>query len=243
MHPFKAYLRTACQQLLGFPNYLFLFSVWNIARIRWGGYEKEFIHFLRLLPSHGTVLDIGANIGIMTTLLAKKANALTVYAFEPVPENIRAMKKVIRFHRLSNVKIFSNALGDSNSMEQMIMPVIHHAKMQGLSHVVEPADKKKQGQIFSIPMRRMDDMAELQELEEITAIKIDVENFEYYVLKGGQGVLKKHRPLVFCELWGDGRRALCIDLMKSLDYRVAIYHQGKLIDFDGQPAINFFFIP
>lgn len=243
MHLFKDYIRTGCQQLLGFQNYLFVFSLWNIARIRWGGYEKEFIHFLRILPSNGTVLDIGANIGIMTTLLAKKANASTVYAFEPVPENILALKKIIRFQRLSNVKIFANALGDSNSMELMIMPVINHSKMQGLSHVVEPADKKKQGEIFSIPMRRMDDMAELQELEEIAAIKIDVENFEYYVLKGARELLKKHRPLVFCELWGDDRRTLCIDLMKSLGYRVAIYQQGKLIDFNGQPAINFFFLP
>ena len=207
-----------------------------------GGYEKEFSYFVRMIPSEGTILDIGANIGIMTTMLAKKCNAAAIYAFEPMPENVRALEKVIRFHRLKNVQIVATALGDRNGMVQMIMPVVNHSKMQGLSHVVMSAEQQ-QGEIFSVPIQRMDDMPALQALEKITAIKLDVENFEYYVLKGGWGILNKHKPIVYCELWDDERRELCIDFMKKMGYRTKVYRKGELVDFDGHSSISFFFLP
>lgn len=239
----KDLIRTGCQKLIGFDNYLFIFSLINITRIRTGGYEKEFRYFAGMIPGEGAILDIGANIGIMTVTLAKKCHKANVYAFEPIPQNIRALERVINHYQLNNVQIFPTALGDENGEVKMLMPVMKHSKMQGLSHVMETIDEQEIGEIFSIPMQRMDDMPALKALAKISAIKIDVENFEYYVLKGGQVLLAKHRPLIYCELWDTDRRTLCIEFMQHLGYQVKIYYKDGLVNFTGQPAINFFFLP
>lgn len=239
----KDFIRAACQNLLGFDNYLYIFSLVNYQRMRTHIYEKEFLYFMNMLPGEGAILDIGANIGVMTIALAKSKPHSTIYSFEPVPANLKAIKRVIRFYQLTNVEVFPIALGDENSMVKLVLPRKKKARMHGLSHVIRQDEAIEQGEVFSIPMQRMDDIAALNAQINITAIKIDVENFELYVLQGGRELLKKHRPLIYCELWDNSRRPLCLGLIKELGYRVMIYYQGRLVDFTGQKTINFFFLP
>lgn len=238
----KDILPSLGQKLLGFDNYLFIFSLFNITRMQAGGYEKAFCHFADMIPGDGAILDIGANIGIMTVTLAKKHPESVIYAFEPITPNRKALERVTRFYRLKNVNIFAQALGDENGEIAMIMPRVGGSKMQGLSHVIESAEQEE-GEIFTIPMQRMDDIPELAAIPKISAIKIDVENFEYFVLKGGEALLRKHHPLVFCELWNNERRALCFAMMNRLGYSVKLFDGGKLADFKGENALNFVFLP
>ncbi len=239
----KDLIRMGCQKLMGFDNYLFIFSLINITRIQMGGYEKSFQYFINMLPGEGVILDIGANIGMMTATMARKYNKANVYAFEPIPQNISAINRVLHYYKLNNVVLFPIALGNENKEVKMIMPTVHCTKMQGLSHVQETDDGNEPGEIFCVPMQRLDDIPALRVLNRITAIKIDVENVEYYVLMGGKDLLAKHRPLVYCELWNDDRRLHCIRFMQQLGYRVKLHENGHLVDFAGQPAINFFFLP
>ena len=239
----KDLIRMGCQKLIGFDNYLFIFSLINITRIQMGGYEKAFQYFINMLPGEGVILDIGANIGVMTATIARKYNTANVYAFEPIPQNIAAIKRTIRYYQLNNVVLFPIALGNENKEVKMIMPTVQGSKMQGLSHILETDDGKEPSEIFFVPMQRLDDIPALQLLTRITAIKIDAENFEYYVLMGGKELLAKHLPLVYCELWNDDRRSHCIRFMQQLGYRVKLYDKGQLVNFTGQPAINFFFLP
>jgi ubiquinone/menaquinone biosynthesis C-methylase UbiE len=73
------------QKILGFNNYLFIFSVFKILTLRFDRKENDFFYFLRLLPENAIVLDIGANIGIMSVHLCKNVKKGMVYAFEPIP--------------------------------------------------------------------------------------------------------------------------------------------------------------
>lgn len=240
----KNVLRNLCQKLLGFDRYLFLFSLLTIFRIRFLGHEKEFRFFTGMIHDNGAILDIGANIGVMTTILAKKYPSSIIYSFEPLPANCTALKKVIDFYQLSNVKIFETALGNSDGEIKMIMPVINDARMQGLSHVLEPGTTDENGgDIFMVPLQKLDHIIDLQQIKKISAIKIDVENFEWNVLKGAELLLKKHRPVIFCELWNNEQRNLCFEFMKELGYTVKVLQHGKLIDFSAEPILNFFFLP
>lgn len=238
----KDIIRTICQKLIGYNNYLFLFSLFTIRRIRSGRHEEEFIFFMGMIPEEGTILDIGANIGIMTACLAKRFPKAAVYSFEPIPNNIMALEKVVAHYKFSNVTLFKSALGEGAGELKMILPIVHNAKMQGLSHVVEEGSTE-QGIQYSVPVRKLDDIAELQNAEKITAIKIDVENFEYYVLKGGEALLRKHMPVIYCELWDNDRRKLCMDYLTGMGYHIHIFDGKQLLPFTGQPVINFFFIP
>ena len=239
----KDFIRSVCQKLLGFDNYLFVFSLVNSQRIRAGNYEKEFRYFMHMLPDEGAILDIGANIGIMTVALAKHKRLSTIHSFEPIPNNLRALERVIRFYKLKNVRVFPIALGEEDSMVKMLLPVAKKSKMQGLSHIVMPGQTHQPGEIFSVNLKKMDDIPELHAIKRLTGIKMDVENFELYVLKGGEVLIKKHLPVIYCELWDNDMRQLCFDLLSKFGYRAMIYQHGRLVDFTGQVAINFFFLP
>lgn len=239
----KDIIRSICQKLIGYKNYLFLFSLFTIRRIKSGRHETEFIFFMGMIPGEGVILDIGANIGIMTVSLARRFPKAQVYAFEPIPNNIIALEKVVSHYSLQNVQLFKTALGEENGEITMILPVVNNAKMQGLSHVVENEAGDEKGIQFTVPVQKLDDMEALQKAEKITAIKIDVENFEYHVLKGGEALLRRHMPLIYCELWDNEKRKLCMEYLMAIGYEIHIYNGTGLVPFTNQAVINFFFVP
>lgn len=237
----KGRLKYLLQKLMGFHNYLFVFSIYSIKRLEHNRYEKEFVHFLNLIPNQGIVLDIGANIGITTVPLAKKLQHAVIHSYEPMPENIRALNRVIRFFGIKNARIFNIALGERSGVLKMVMPVVDHVKMQGLSHIYRDG-YDDDGEIYTVDVKTLDEIYEQYD-QKITAIKIDVENFEYEVLKGGSGLLQKHQPIIYCELWDNEVRTLVMDYLKNLGYEVKVYTGKKLENFTNQKVVNFFFLP
>ncbi|MHB8206838.1 FkbM family methyltransferase [Mucilaginibacter sp.] len=239
---FKNKIKLFLQKVLGFNNFLFLFSIYTIKRLYSNKHEAEFLYFLSILPTNKILLDIGANIGIMTVPLAQKTINGKVYSFEPMPQNLIALKRVIKYYNLKNVTLFEAALGNEPGELKMVMPIINNVKMQGLCHVANE-NNPEEGEYFTLPVKRLDDIAELQNAESIGGIKIDVENFEFEVLSGAKQLLLKHKPPIYCELWDNEKRTITIDyLTKEIGYHVKIYDGEKLIPFTNQSAVNFFFI-
>jgi FkbM family methyltransferase len=239
----KIFIKKILQKILGLNNYLFVFSIFTITKMRWHKHEKEFAAFTHLLPNEGAMLDIGANIGVMTATLAQKFTAATIFAFEPMPQNKKALDRVIKYFKLLNVRVFNIALGNEAGKLTMVMPLVNNVAMQGLSHVVETTNENTaaEGMVFTVPVLKLDDIPELQNLEKITAVKIDVENFEYPVLMGAQQLLEKHKPIIYAELWKNERRTLTLDYLKSLGYTVSVYNGRALEIFAEQEATNFIF--
>ncbi len=243
----KSIIKFILQKILGFDTYLFVFSKFIIKRLEKDKKEKDFIYFLNIIPDNGIVLDIGANIGIMTVHLARKLKNSEIFAFEPMPQNISVLKKIINNYKLTNVKIFELALGNSNKDLEMVMPVVKSVKMQGLSHVVhDTINEFNDGIKINVNAKKLDDIDELNNTtKNISAIKIDVENFEYYVFKGGERLITKHKPLIYCELWENDNRKKCFDFMTQKGYKIKCLENNKLIDINKTktPKQNFFFIP
>ncbi len=239
----KHFLRYILQKCLGFNNYLFLFAIITIKRIRLNASEAEFLHFVKIVPNEGVILDIGANIGITTVPLAQEKPQAQIYSFEPMPDNLSALRKIVKFFKLKNVKVFDLALGDGDGELKMIMPVIKNVKMQGLSRIYTEGTDTPTGAEVTVQVKCLDNLPELQSASKISAIKIDVENFEYFVLAGGEKLLSKHKPIIYCELWENEKRKMTVDFLGRLGYEVKIFRGGELINIDDQSGINFFFIP
>jgi FkbM family methyltransferase len=241
----KRRVQALLQRALGFERYLFVFACFKIFALRWEGARKEgdFRHFLRMLPREGAVLDIGANVGIMTCWLARQLRQGQVYAVEPVPENLQALRRVVRFFGLSNVRVFPYALGAEAGSAEILMPVLNGARMQGLSHVRhESIEGFGGGSSYAVRLIRLDDL----ELPlPLAGIKLDVENFEYFVLQGGKRRINQDKPLIYCELWDNENRSRCLELVRGWGYQVAVLEGGSLRPFE--PARhrqqNFFFLP
>jgi len=132
----KTFVKYILQKILGFRTYLYVFALFVIVKLRWDKREKDFFHFLKMLPDKGIVLDLGANIGVTSYYLAKKLPQSTIFSFEPLEINMEILKRIKKRFRLKNMREFMVALGNENTTLEMVMPVINKVPMHGLSHVV-----------------------------------------------------------------------------------------------------------
>jgi FkbM family methyltransferase len=243
----KSAIKFILHNLLGFKNYLYFFSLYKIKTLKRDKNEKDFFAFLRLIPENTAVLDIGANIGIMTVHLARSIKGVKVYSFEPMPNNINAFKRIVAHFKLQNVKLFEIALGNSEGNVEMVMPVISNVKMQGLSHVVHDSIPENNiGERLRVPLKMLDKMEELTKLSQrISAIKIDVENFEFFVLDGAKKLISQNKPMVYAELWENENRNKCFRLFNELNYKTVVVIDKKAVEFNEgvHKTQNFIFLP
>ena len=240
---FKLISKFLLQKLLGFDRYLFVFSIFTISRFRLFKYDQEFYHFLKMIPEEGNIMDIGSNIGITAVPMARRVSAGKLFCFEPIPQHIKTLKKITKRYQLSNITIFETALGETNGELTMVMPVVRQVKYQGYSQVVEKESDRIKGDLYTVPVIRLDELHVLHEFPKINAIKIDVENFEYRVLKGAENLLMRDKPIIFCELWDNEKRFLTINyLVKNLGYQVRVFEKNKLVEYKGQQTFHFYFI-
>jgi FkbM family methyltransferase len=234
-------------KLFGFKNYLFIFSLFKIKTLKNDKNEKDFFEFLKHIPENTIVLDIGANIGIMTVHIAKSIKGSVVYAFEPMPNNITAFERIVKYFKLENVKLFKIALGNTEGEVEMVMPVISNVRMQGLSHVVHDSiPENNEGERFKVPLKVLDKMPELMKPDQrISAIKIDVENFEFFVLDGAKELIRKNKPVVYAELWDNENRENCFKLFDQLQYKTYVAINNELVLFNKSihKKQNFLFLP
>jgi FkbM family methyltransferase len=240
----KKFIQSTLQSLLGFRRYLFVFSLFKIKTLRWDRKEGDFHHFVSLIPADAVVLDIGANIGIMTAFLAKAVPQGHIHAIEPIPENFAALSRIVRHFKFKNVTLHAFALGESEGELKMVMPEVSNVRMQGLSHVVhESITEYNEGEFYTVPQHSLDQLPEL--VKDVAAIKIDVENFEYFVFRGAAETLRRYRPLIYCELWENENRDKCFALLRDeLGYAIKVLVGSELVDF--QQGVhknqNFFFV-
>ena len=242
----KTFIKFILQKILGLKTYLYLFAQFVIVKLHWDKKEKDFFHFIKLIPDGGLVLDLGANIGVTSYHLSKKLPLSTVFSFEPLELNMNTLKRLKKKHNLTNIQEYLVAVGEENGVLEMVMPVINNVPMHGLSHVVHDDNtENNEGLKYEVPVVYLDGFEPIKSAEKrVTAMKIDVENFEYFVLKGGEKLIKRDRPIIYCELWDNDNRKKCIDLLNNLGYSALVLQKNKLVPFE-EAAVekhNFFFL-
>jgi FkbM family methyltransferase len=236
-------VRLFLEKTIGLDNFRFYLSIYNLRRLHKDPVEADFVHFLGMIPTDKLILDVGANFGIMAVSMARKAVNGKVYAFEPIPENARALKRLAKHFKLNNITVFECAVGDHPGELKMILPIVNNTKIHGWSHVVDE-NNTHEGELFTVPVKRLDDIPELQQAKTIGAIKMDVENFEYEALTGARQLLLKHKPLIFCEIWNNDKGKQTLNFLKNeIGYQIKVLNGGKLVPFTDQDALNYFMIP
>ena len=239
----KTWIKYILQKLFGFQTYLYVFAKFKIRTLRRDDKENDFFHFLGMLKDgQGIVLDIGANLGIMTVHLAQHLPGSTIHAFEPMPDNQSIFKRIIAKYKLKNVEFYEFALGDKDGKVQMILPEKDGAKMQGLSHVKhESITEWNEGEEFEVAIKPLD---QLFGDKKIQGIKMDVENFEYFVLNGAKELLSMFRPIIYTELWDNENRQKCFELLKGFGYSAYVVVDDKRVPYnsDHHDVQNFIFV-
>lgn len=215
--------------MLGYQRYLLLFANFKIGTLRTDSKEKDFFHFMAEIQKEGDILDIGANIGIMTAHLSKKFTRRKIHAFEPEPTNVEVLQRIIEKKSLKNVVVYPIALGAEDTMIEMVLPHNGKVKMQGLSHVVHPTIQEwNEGDTFRVECKKLDHL----DLPKISGIKMDVENFEFYVLQGAAKLIERDHPVIYLELWENENRDKCFTFLKELSYQPFVVVENTLVPYD-----------
>ena len=186
--------------------------------------------FNKIDCSNSTCLDIGANIGIMTYHLSKKFPNKTIFSIEPMPNNLLVLHKIIAYFDLKNVIVKPLALGQQKEEVEMVLPMKGKVKMQGLAHVVHHSIIEwNEGEKIKVQCETLDALF----LDTpISGIKMDIENFEYFALRGGAELLKKYHPVVYLELWENENRTQCFEFLNKLGYSAFVNQNNNLVPFD-----------
>lgn len=153
-------------------------------------FSTEFIK--KIIRDDDVIIDIGANIGYYALLEAKLASKGIVYAIEPVPENIELLKTNIKLNNCKNIFIFQLALGDKIGKAKMYI----YDKLNW-SSFIKSVDETIIREI-NISLTTLDKFAEDYIHEPITFIRMDVEGYEYQIIKGSLRILKSSNHLRLC---------------------------------------------
>jgi FkbM family methyltransferase len=156
----------------------------------------------RLIDKGEVCLDIGANIGYMTSLMAAKVTTSgSVYCYEPHPENyedlsnnIANWREALGWNHIDSKKI---AVSDSTGKKTLVTPD-GFQNNRGLSSIAS-ADSTFTGQSYVVSSSTLDVLFDCGSNLEIGVLKIDIEGHELEALNGAKELIaaRKIRDIIF----------------------------------------------
>jgi FkbM family methyltransferase len=225
----KNLVKYVLQKTLGYSSYLYRFAKYKIRTLQKDKKEGDFFAFLDTIKGSGLLLDVGANIGVMTYHMSKQFPKNQILAIEPIPTNFGVLGRITNEFNLHNVELIPEAVGNEIKEIEMVLPTQGKVKMQGLAHVVHDSIKGwNKGEKYTVKCNTLD---ELVKGEEVSAIKMDIENFEYFALLGAERILRNHHPVVYLELWENENREQCFELLEGHGYSTFVFIEDQLLEY------------
>lgn len=168
------------------------------------GEPEQFAIAKSLSHQNGTVFDIGANVGLYSLLFSKYSDQ--VYAFEPLPRNLKYLYEGIKNNNITNISIVPCAVSDSHGLLKF---------SEGDNCAIGKISEFGQYVVIGISLDQfVDAYKQIPHL-----IKIDVEGAELNVLKGSSQLLHNYHPTILLSTHSELLKTQCLDYLESLDYQ------------------------
>jgi methyltransferase, FkbM family len=153
----------------------------------------EFLINSGVIRKDDVVLDIGANIGYYALIESKLVGrGGTVYAIEPVMRNYKMLEKNVRLNGLDNVSTYQYAFGDKNRHAEIFV--------SNKSNLCAMSKEAVGGEVLGVQDVRMMTVDQfLVGKKQPSLVRMDVEGFEYEIIKGMKQTLKS-KPSILLEL-------------------------------------------
>lgn len=184
-----------------------------------GDYAGDELHEYRALIKPGSVFyDVGAHVGYVSLVAAKWVGPEgRVVAFEPLPLNIRYLKKHIEINREDNVELFPVAVSDRCGEQRFDI-----AGGTGRGRIAD-------GTGVPITTVSLDALCAGGRIPPPSVIKMDVEGAELLALTGASETIRKYRPAILLSTHGEQVKQQCEKLLQSFGYEFRYFCERDLI--------------
>ena len=163
-----------------------------------------------------TALDVGANVGFCSILLARLVGAHgNVVSFEPMASNARMIGRNAKANAYAHISVHELALGKVDG--HVAFAVSENPNWGKLASLGAPA--KMSGE-QSVRVVRLDSLIRERTVPPPDLIKIDVEGGETDVLEGAAETLRSARPILLIDLHGTNAAVARILEEQGYDARV-----------------------
>lgn len=202
-------IKTLLFKILSLKNYLrvlhksfhFLYSknyLKNDSQYRYHYFDKK------VIQKGDVIIDLGANLGYYTILFAKWTGSTgKVYAVEPVSHFAETIKWAAR--KYPNVELYPYALG-TEEKEVMLGTGEKSAYLRtGLLHVIDQNDAPEPEGDFLVKAQMKRASILFKDIPRLDFIKCDIEGYEEFVLPEMVDLIRKFKPVIQLETWGDHR--------------------------------------
>ena len=156
-----------------------------------GCFEPMTVRIIKKYVKSGmTVIDIGANVGCHTVRFAKQVGASgKVIAFEPTKYAYEKLKKNVALNMLKNTVLEKSALSDKSVKKQMVQFKSSY-----------PLDNKVKRAKDIISITTLDEYVSKHNVGKVDFIKLDVDGFEYKIIRGAMKTIKMNKPIIITEI-------------------------------------------
>lgn len=196
---------------------------WVSNRLFWfgfKGYEPESAGvFAALARSASVTLDVGSYVGFYTLVAARMNPLGTVHAFEPMPAIFARLQNNIDRNRSTNVVAHQAAVGETEGTADFYFsPATLLPTSSSLSR--DYTSDTTSLVTTSVRVVQIDRFVQDHAIDRVDLMKIDTETTELSVLKGAEGVLRRDRPHIVCEVLKERAPAEAIQqLLSPFNYR------------------------
>jgi FkbM family methyltransferase len=180
--------------------------------------EKLMSKFLKVFLRHkqGTVIDIGANVGIYLLKLKAIEQERKYIGIEPNPSAFFYLTELIKINNFQDSHVFPIAFSNKESVSTLFFSVPGDCG----------ASFNQQAHSLSTNVITQTGEKLLNELhiEDIAIVKIDTEGHELPTLEGLQNILRQYNPIIYCEVWH-------LPEQDAANYQHELLEKQQLIDF------------
>ena len=200
---------------------------------KYGIYEKPVTEVIVSIPfeSGDVVIDVGANIGWYSVLIdALSPPNVKIYAFEPEPLNFKLLKENLKLNKASKVIPIRKALGEKRGIVKMFL---YPTKNSGRHSLIPMYNYGS----VSVEMITLDDFAKENEINKIKLLKIDVEGYEYMVLKGAENIIESI-DFIILEMVPDYMKKGEISIDEFVSFIASLKFKTFIITENGLEEVN-----
>lgn len=173
------------------------------------------------------VLDVGANIGYFSLLLARQVGASGhVWAFEPTQAYGQRLREHLQINQLeSRVTVVPMALSDHRDQAEI--------SIGEASATLHPLDNAPARGCETIQLRKLDELVDELGIDRVDLVKVDIDGHEPAFLRGAEKTIRKHQPIMIIEFFqgnldmagGDVRQLK--EQLETLGYRLHSDRTGE----------------